>query len=59
MKLGTIVKYSFIGSVIMSFIGAYFKIIHNYNIYETILAMGIVLAIIFIASAIYEVCVTI
>ena len=54
MKLGTIVKWSFISSFIITIIGAYLKITHAAGA-ETVLTVGVVSVMIFIASAIYEV----
>ena len=54
MKLATIVKTSFIISFISTLIGAYFKIIHSEG-GETLLMIGIIVGLIFIVSAIYEV----
>lgn len=54
MKLGTIVKSSFIISLIATLIGAYLKIMHS-NGAETLLIIGVVATMIFIVSAIYEV----
>lgn len=54
MKLGTIVKTSFILGFIFTLIGAYGKIIHSAGA-ETLLMIGIIVELIFIVSAIYEV----
>ena len=54
MKLGTIVKWSFIISFIVTLIGAYLKITHAENA-ETLLIIGVIVTMIFIVSAIYEV----
>jgi Phospholipase_D-nuclease N-terminal len=54
MKLGTIVKWSFIISIIITLIGAYLKITHTDSA-ETLLIIGIISTLVFIVSAIYEV----
>ena len=54
MKLGTIVKWSFIISFMLSLIGAYFKITHLEGAH-TLLIIGVITTLIFIVSAIYEV----
>ena len=54
MKLGTIVKWSFIMSFIITLIGAYLKIIHAEGA-EVCLTIGIIFLIVFIVTAIYEV----
>ena len=54
MKLGTIVKWSFIISFTITLIGAYLKITHAVGA-ETLLMIGVVSVLIFIASAIYEI----
>lgn len=54
MKLGTIVKTSFIVSFIIMLIGAYLKMIHSEGA-ETLLILGIIAALVFIVTAIYEV----
>jgi hypothetical protein len=54
MKLGTIVKTSFIVSILLSLIGAYFKITHLEGA-DTLLTFGIISTSIFIVSSIYEV----
>ena len=54
MKLGTIVKWSFIISFIITLIGVYLKITHSDGA-ETLLIIGIVATLVFIVSAIYEV----
>ena len=54
MKLGTIVKWSFIISFIITLIGAYLKITHAESA-ETLLIIGVIVTMIFIVSAIYEV----
>jgi hypothetical protein len=54
MKLGTIVKWSFIVSFIITLIGAYLKITHSEGA-ETLLIIGITATLVFIVSAIYEV----
>ena len=54
MKLGTIVKWSFIMSFIITLIGAYLKIIHAEGA-EECLTIGIIVLIVFIVTAIYEV----
>lgn len=54
MKLGTIVKTSFITSFIITLIGAYLKIIHTEGA-DVWLTIGIIASIVFIVSAIYEV----
>ncbi|MBC7851722.1 MAG: PLDc N-terminal domain-containing protein [Chitinophagaceae bacterium] len=54
MKLGTIVKLSFIASLIVTIIGAYLKITHWQGA-EALLVTGVITTLIFIVSAIYEV----
>ena len=54
MKLGTIVKWSFITSFIISVIIAYLKLTHSEGA-ETLLIICLILTLTFIASAIYEV----
>jgi hypothetical protein len=54
MKLGTIVKSSFVLSFIIVSIAAWLKIIHS-QISETFLIIGIISTSIFIATAIYEI----
>ncbi len=54
MKLGTIVKWSFIMCFIITFLGAYLKMTHSEGA-ETLLIIGIIATLIFIVSAIYEV----
>lgn len=54
MKLGTVVKTSFIISFIITLIGAYLKITHSQGA-ETLLIVGVITTLIFIVSAIYEV----
>ena len=54
MKLGTIVKTSFILSFIITIIGAYLKITHSEGA-ETLLIIGVIATLIFIVTAIYEV----
>lgn len=54
MNLGTTVKTSFIGSLILTFVGAYLKIIHAERA-DTWLMIGIIALLIFMATAIYEV----
>jgi len=54
MKLGTIVKTSFIISFIITLIGAYLKITHSEGA-ETLLIIGIIATLVFIVTAIYEV----
>ncbi len=54
MKLGTIVKTSFIISMLLTLIGAYLKITHSEGA-ETLLIVGVIATLIFIVSAIYEV----
>ena len=54
MNLGTIVKSSFVASVIFSFIGAFLKITHREGA-EVFLIPGIITSLLFIATAIYEV----
>ena len=54
MKLGTIVKWSFIISLIISVIAAYMKIEHMESA-DTYLTISIFSTLIFIATAIYEV----
>ncbi len=52
--LGTIVKRSFIMSMLLTIIGAYLKITHSQGA-ETLLIVGVISTLIFIVSAIYEV----
>ncbi len=54
MKLGTIVKTSFIVSLLITLIGAYLKITHSEGA-ETLLIIGVIATLVFIVSAIYEV----
>lgn len=54
MKLSTIVKTSFLLSFITTLVGAYLKITH-FKGAETLLIIGIIITLIFIVSAIYEV----
>ena len=54
MKLGTIVKWSFIISFTITLIGAYLKITHAFGA-ETLLMIGVFSVLVFIASAIYEI----
>jgi hypothetical protein len=54
MKLGTIVKTSFIVSFVITLIGAYLKIVHSGGA-ETALGIGVISTLIFIVAAIYEV----
>ena len=54
MKLETIVKWSFIISFTITLIGAYLKITHAVGA-ETLLMIGVVSVLVFIASAIYEI----
>ncbi len=54
MKLGIIVKTSFISSFILTLIGAYLKITHSEGA-DTWLTIGIIASIVFIVTAIYEV----
>ena len=54
MKLGSIVKSSFVTSFIITLIGAYFKIMHSEGA-EVLLITGLIATLVFIASAIYEV----
>jgi len=54
MKIGTMVKWSFIVSFIITLIGAYLKITHSEGA-ETLLIIGITATLVFIVSAIYEV----
>ena len=54
MKLGTIVKWSYVLGVLITLFGAYLKISHSSGA-ETLLIIGIVATLIFIVSAIYEV----
>lgn len=54
MKLGTIVKTSFILSFIITLIGAWLKIIHT-EAAETLLILGVIATLVFIVTAIYEV----
>ena len=54
MKLGTILKLSFIISIIITFIGASLKIMHLEGA-EALLIIGLLSTLVFIATAIYEV----
>jgi Phospholipase_D-nuclease N-terminal len=54
MKLGTIVKTSFIVSIIITLAGAYLKITHLSGA-EALLIIGVIASLVFIVSAIYEV----
>ena len=54
MKLGTIVKWSFIVSLIITIIGGYLKITHSEGS-DSFLIIGIIAMLVFIVSAIYEV----
>ncbi|MEO7530753.1 MAG: PLDc N-terminal domain-containing protein [Sediminibacterium sp.] len=54
MKLGSIVKTSFILGFIITLIGAYLKIIHS-EVASTLLILGVIMTLIFIVSAIIEV----
>ena len=54
MKLGTIVKWSFITSFIISLIVAYLKLTHSEGD-ETLVIICLIATLIFIVSAIYEV----
>lgn len=54
MKLGTMVKWSFITSFIIIIIGAYMKITHSETA-ESFLAIGLLANLLFIVSAIFEV----
>ena len=54
MKVGTIVKVSFVLSLILVIVGALLKILH-YRDLETLLVVGVVLGLIFIVSSLYEV----
>jgi CDP-diglyceride synthetase len=54
MKLSFIVKTSFILGFILAFTGAYLKILHS-PYADSIMIPGIILGIVFIVSAIYEV----
>ena len=54
MKLETIVKTSFIISMLLTIIGAYLKITRSEGA-ETLLMVGLFSTLIFIVSAIYEV----
>lgn len=53
MKLETMVKWSFMISLAVTLIGAYLKITHSVGA-ETVLTIGVISTLIFIASAIYE-----
>ncbi len=54
MKLGTILKWSFIISFIFTLIGAYLKIKHSVSA-DPLLIIGIIATLVFIVTAIYEV----
>lgn len=54
MKAGTIVKWSFLISLIVSLAGAYLKITHTAGAQPFLIA-GIVTSLVFTVSAIYEV----
>ena len=54
MKLGTIVKTSFLISIILTLVGAFFKIIHSEGA-DTWLILCILTYLVFIVSAIYEI----
>jgi hypothetical protein len=54
MKLGTIVKLSFIISFIITLSGAYLKITHSKGV-ENLLIIGIIATFVFVVSAVYEV----
>lgn len=54
MNLGTIVRTSFIISMLSALIGAYLKITHSEGT-EFLLTVGVISTLIFIVSAIYEV----
>lgn len=54
MKLGTVVKWSFITSIIIAFIGAYLTITHSAGA-ETLRIICLIANLVFIVTAIYEV----
>lgn len=54
MKLGTIVKSSFIASILITLFASYLKIIHAANAEYWMIA-GVFAVLVFIVSAIYEV----
>jgi heme/copper-type cytochrome/quinol oxidase subunit 4 len=54
MHLGTLVKISFIVSIIITLIGACLKLTHSKDA-ETLLIMGVTASLVFIVSAIIEV----
>jgi hypothetical protein len=54
MKLGTVVKTSFIVSFIISLVGAWLKITHSKRV-EISLVIGIISTLVFMVTAIYEV----
>lgn len=54
MKPGTIVKISFVVSILVTILGAYLKIMHA-PFAEPALIVGVIASLIFIVSAIYEV----
>ena len=54
MKLGTILKWSFIASFIIALIGAYLKITHKQGA-ETLIIICLIANLVFIVTAIYEV----
>ena len=54
MKIGTLVKWSFIISFIITLLGAYLKITHSKGA-QPLLIVGVASSLVFIASAIYEV----
>ena len=54
MRVGTLVKWSFIISFIITLFGAYLKITHSTGAYP-LLIIGLASALVFIVSAIYEV----
>ena len=54
MNLGSIIKSSFFGSTIFSFVGVFLKITHREGA-DIFLSAGIICSLIYIATAIYEV----
>ena len=54
MKLGTVVKWSFIASFIIALIGAYLTITHSEGA-ETLIIICLIANLVFIVTAIYEV----
>ena len=54
MKIGTLVKWSFIINFIITLLGAYLKITHSKGA-DPLLIVGVASSLVFIVSAIYEV----